>query len=95
MRCAARVLSAQVDGKLLGYVSMLETDDIIAYFAELHGKPAEGGWAFRYYVDGAFAGYKSLFGYMMKGEGGYPAALAWFKESSNVTATTDGAMVFV
>ena len=43
----------------------------------------ENLWAAHYFNEGMFPLFRSLFGYLMKNEGGYQGALAWFEENAD------------
>ena len=63
---------------------MLETQAIIDLLKQENGIAEDALWASHYFDEGLFLSYKAMFGYLLKNEGGYPGAMAWFQTHSGV-----------
>ena len=67
-----------------GKVVMLETDDIITLLKAENAVNDEKLWASNYFNDGMAITYRALFQYLVKNEGGYPKAQAWFAQHAKL-----------
>ena len=67
-----------------GTTVMLETQAIIDLLKQENGVAEDALWASHYFEEGLFLSYRAMFGYLLKNEGGYPGAMAWFQKHSGV-----------